>query len=147
SRTRHSRHFPRSPIGFQSSARPGPPAVCRNNIAPLGLAHESTDQGMRTLNPTWFPSWFAHPMRGEPKPIASGRKLWHNMGFMQPRLPMKISARQHGEITILDLSGEITLFNSPEIRKAILGQLRELRVQHLVLNMQAVPYIDSSGVA
>jgi anti-sigma B factor antagonist len=69
------------------------------------------------------------------------------MGFMPPRPPMKISARQYGEITILDLSGEITLFNSPEIRKALLSQLKERRVQHLVLNMLGVPYIDSSGVA
>jgi anti-sigma B factor antagonist len=60
---------------------------------------------------------------------------------------MKISARQHGEITILDLSGDITLFNSPDIRKVLLSELREKRVPHLILNMQAVPYIDSSGVA
>jgi anti-sigma B factor antagonist len=102
---------------------------------------------MRTLNRTLISRWFAHQRHGEPKPIASCRKLWHNMGFMPPRPPMKISARQYGEITILDLSGEITLFNSPEIRKALLSQLKEHRVQHLVLNMLGVPYIDSSGVA
>jgi anti-sigma B factor antagonist len=90
---------------------------------------------------------FACKIRREPKPIASGRKLWHNMGLMQPRPPLKISARQLGEITILDLTGDITLFNSPEIRKAVFSQLREKGVQHLVLNMLAVPYIDSSGVA
>jgi len=60
---------------------------------------------------------------------------------------MKISERQLGDTTILDLSGDITLFNSPEIRKAMLSLLRDKRVPHLVLNMQAVPYIDSSGVA
>ena len=69
------------------------------------------------------------------------------MGFMQRRPSLRISSRRLGETTILDLSGDITLFNSPEIRKALLSQLRENGVQHLVLNMLGVPYIDSSGVA
>jgi anti-sigma B factor antagonist len=63
------------------------------------------------------------------------------------RPALKIATRQIGEITILDLTGDITLFNSPEVRKALLTYLREKRVPHLLVNMQAVPYIDSSGVA
>jgi len=39
------------------------------------------------------------------------------------------------------------LFNSPEIRKAVLALLREKRVPHLIVNMLEVPYVDSSGVA
>lgn len=80
-------------------------------------------------------------------PIASSRKLWQNMGLMPQRPPLKISARQVGDAVILDLSGDITLFNSPEIRKALIDQLREQRVSHLIANMLDVPYIDSSGVA
>ena len=60
---------------------------------------------------------------------------------------MKISTRQFASITILDVTGEITLLNSPEIRKAVLGLLREKRVPHLIVNMLDVPYVDSSGVA
>lgn len=60
---------------------------------------------------------------------------------------MKISTRQQGEATILDLSGDITLFNSPEVRTAILTLLREKQVPFLLINMLAVPYVDSSGVA
>ena len=41
---------------------------------------------------------------------------------------MKISSRQQGGATILDFAGDITLFNSPEIRKALLEQLRDKRV-------------------
>jgi len=81
------------------------------------------------------------------KPIASGRKVWHNMGLMPQRPPMKISTRQQGEATILDLSGDITLFNSPEVRTAILTLLREKQVPFLLINMLDVPYVDSSGVA
>ncbi len=60
---------------------------------------------------------------------------------------MKISSRQQGGATILDFAGDITLFNSPEIRKALLEQLRDKRVPFLLINMLGVPYIDSSGVA
>jgi len=69
------------------------------------------------------------------------------MEFMPQRPPLKISARQEGGITILDLTGDITLFNSPEIRKALIDYLKDKRVPHLILNMLAVPYVDSSGVA
>jgi anti-sigma B factor antagonist len=84
---------------------------------------------------------------GASNPIASSRKLWQNMGLMPQRPPLKISARQVGDAVILDLTGDITLFNSPEIRKALIDQLREQRVSHLIINMLAVPYVDSSGVA
>jgi anti-sigma B factor antagonist len=79
--------------------------------------------------------------------IASGRKLWQNMGLMPQRPPLKISPRQASGATILDLTGDITLFNSPEIRKAMIEQLKDKHVEHLIVNMTAVPYVDSSGVA
>lgn len=66
---------------------------------------------------------------------------------MPQRPPLKIATRQLGGATILDLDGEITLFNSPEIRKAVLGLLREQRILHLIVNMRKVPYVDSSGIA
>ena len=89
----------------------------------------------------------ASEARGALNPIASSRKLWQNMGLMPQRPPLKISARPVGDAVILDLSGDITLFNSPEIRKALIDQLREQRVSHLIVNMLDVPYVDSSGVA
>ena len=36
---------------------------------------------------------------------------------------------------------------SPELRKPLLRELRELRTPRVVLNLKAVRYIDSSGVA
>src|SRR5882724_10093311 len=84
---------------------------------------------------------------GSTNPIASGCKLWQNKGLMPQRPPLKISARQVGGITVLDLTWDITLFNSPEIRKALIDQLKDKRVPHLIVNMLAVPYVDSSGVA
>lgn len=60
---------------------------------------------------------------------------------------MQLSTRQLGDVTILDLVGDITLFNSPEIRKAVLVQLKEKRVPKLFVNMTGVQYVDSSGIA
>ncbi len=85
--------------------------------------------------------------RREPKPIASDGKLWQNIDSVSQRPAIKISTRQQGAATILDLIGDITLFNSPEIRKALILELKEKRVPHLLINMVGVPYIDSSGVA
>lgn len=61
--------------------------------------------------------------------------------------PIQISTRQLGDVAILDLVGDITLFNSPEIRKALLALLRDKRVPQLFVNMTAVKYVDSSGIA
>lgn len=60
---------------------------------------------------------------------------------------MDISTRHVGEATIVDILGDITLFNSPQVRKVLLDQLNEKRVAHLIVNMKGVRYIDSSGVA
>ena len=60
---------------------------------------------------------------------------------------MQISARQFDKMTIFDLSGDIDLATSPELRKALLRELRERRTPRVVLNLKAVRYIDSSGVA
>jgi anti-sigma B factor antagonist len=60
---------------------------------------------------------------------------------------LKISARHLDKITIFDISGDIDLASSPELRKALLRELRELRMPRVILNLKAVRYIDSSGVA
>ena len=61
--------------------------------------------------------------------------------------PIKLTTRQLGEVTILDLTGDITLFNSPQIRKALMALLKEQRVAQLFVNMTGVKYVDSSGIA
>ena len=60
---------------------------------------------------------------------------------------MQIAARHLDKITIFDISGDIDLATSPELRKALLRELRELKMPRVVLNLGAVRYIDSSGVA
>ena len=60
---------------------------------------------------------------------------------------MQISTRQSGTSTIVDVVGDIDLYNSPEIRKVLLDTIRDKRVSRTIINLKEVRYIDSSGVA
>jgi anti-sigma B factor antagonist len=60
---------------------------------------------------------------------------------------LQIAARHLDKTTIFDISGDIDLATSPQLRKAVLHELKDLRVPRVVLNLKAVRYIDSSGVA
>lgn len=58
---------------------------------------------------------------------------------------MDISSRAKGEVVILDISGEIDLYNAPEI-KDIVNKLIEQKKYNVVINLKEVTYIDSSGI-
>jgi anti-sigma B factor antagonist len=60
---------------------------------------------------------------------------------------MAISIRQNNSTTIVDVVGDITLHNTPEVRKVLLNLLREKRASRVVMNLTSVKYIDSAGVA
>lgn len=50
-------------------------------------------------------------------------------------------------MTILDISGDIDLANSPAMRKVLLGEIKEKHTPKVLLNLKNVRYIDSSGIA
>jgi anti-sigma B factor antagonist len=60
---------------------------------------------------------------------------------------MAISIRQINSTTIVDVVGDITLHNTPEVRKVLLDLLKEKRANRVVMNLSSVKYIDSAGVA
>ena len=60
---------------------------------------------------------------------------------------MNITARRDSDATIFDVSGDVDMSNSPELRKALLDEIRKGKVPKVILNLTAVKYIDSSGVA
>ena len=60
---------------------------------------------------------------------------------------MNISSRRVDNATIVDVSGNIDMSNSPEVRKVLLRELRVKDVSRVLLNLSGVAYIDSSGVA
>ena len=60
---------------------------------------------------------------------------------------VKISTRRMDKATILDISGDIDLAHSSEVRRVVLVEFRENRTPKVILNLIEVNYIDSSGVA
>ena len=60
---------------------------------------------------------------------------------------LQVSIRNVGNSTVIDVIGDIDLYNSPEIRKALMGVLKEQNAARAVINLTRVRYIDSSGVA
>jgi anti-sigma B factor antagonist len=60
---------------------------------------------------------------------------------------MELSTRQFEEATIVDVVGDITLYNSPNVRKTLLDLLRTKRSPRVIVNLEKVRYIDSAGVA
>ena len=60
---------------------------------------------------------------------------------------MQLTVRRVDTVTILDISGDIDLVNSPEVRGLLLHELRENRRPRVLINLSKVRYMDSSGVA
>jgi len=60
---------------------------------------------------------------------------------------VQISVRRSNTTTIFDVSGDIDFANSPEVRESLLREIREIRASRVLVNLTAVRYIDSSGVA
>ncbi|NQT00096.1 MAG: STAS domain-containing protein [Candidatus Omnitrophica bacterium] len=59
---------------------------------------------------------------------------------------MQITQREVGQAVILDLSGEIDINTSPEVRLAF-DELLKQEKKKVLLNFAEVAYIDSSGLA
>ena len=59
---------------------------------------------------------------------------------------LNIKERQNGDVTILDLSGKITIGEgSVQLREAVRGLLDEGK-KSILLNLGDVSYVDSSGI-
>jgi anti-sigma B factor antagonist len=58
---------------------------------------------------------------------------------------MDINKRTKDDIVILDITGEIDLYNAPEI-KDIINKLIEEQKYNVIINLEKVSYIDSSGI-
>ena len=81
------------------------------------------------------------------KVIASEGNL--SQTYIAPGGPilMDISTRQSGTATIVDVVGDITLYNSPQVRKVLLDLLKDKKAPRVIVNLERVRYIDSAGVA
>lgn len=59
---------------------------------------------------------------------------------------MQIEERMVGDVTLLDLKGKMTLGEGDELLKDKINSLLNQGHKKLVLNLEAVPYIDSAGL-
>ena len=64
---------------------------------------------------------------------------------MDDRKMMAASTRIERGITIVEVVGQIDISSSPALRKKLLDSLKG--TEHLAINLSAVKYIDSSGIA
>jgi anti-sigma B factor antagonist len=58
---------------------------------------------------------------------------------------MKISTREAGEVTIVEVEGNVDLSTSAALRRSLFATL--VNTPKLALNLGAIRYIDSSGIA
>lgn len=60
---------------------------------------------------------------------------------------MDIKVRQQDNAAIIEVSGDIDLYSSPQVRQNILDTLAKKTITRVIVNLMGVKYIDSSGVA
>ena len=59
---------------------------------------------------------------------------------------MEIEIVDYKGTKVMELSGEIDMYTSPELRKELMGLLQR-KVSPLLVDFKEVSYIDSSGIA
>lgn len=59
---------------------------------------------------------------------------------------MEIETQQDGNATVLRVSGEIDMSNSPRVREVLIG-LTKKKAPAIVVDLGSVSYMDSSGIA
>ena len=59
---------------------------------------------------------------------------------------LNINERQAGDVTVLDMSGKITIGEGSVSLRSAIRRLLEEGKKRILLNLSAVSYIDSSGI-
>jgi anti-sigma B factor antagonist len=87
--------------------------------------------------------------KSTPIPLLLVKYLTDAAGVRPPKgVPgLKIVERIVGEFIVIDITGDIDLSSSPDLRKVLLRELKEKRTPRVIVNLAGVRYIDSSGVA
>ena len=60
---------------------------------------------------------------------------------------MEINVNRDKNYSVIHVIGDVDLYSSPKLRDVVLGLLQDQKQQKVALNLRAVPYIDSSGIA
>jgi anti-sigma B factor antagonist len=62
-------------------------------------------------------------------------------------MDLNITTRANGIATIVNVCCDVTLYNAPELRKALMDVLKVKKSPRVIIDMNHVRYIDSAGVA
>lgn len=58
---------------------------------------------------------------------------------------MELKIRKNGEVYIIDVNGEMDLYNSYKLKELVMKMI-EKNIKTFVINLEQVDYIDSSGI-
>lgn len=58
---------------------------------------------------------------------------------------MELKIRKNGETYIIDVDGEMDLYNSYKLKELVIKMI-EKNVKKFIINLEQVEYIDSSGI-
>jgi anti-sigma B factor antagonist len=58
---------------------------------------------------------------------------------------MELKIRKNRDIYIIDIQGELDLYNSYKLKELLMKML-EKKIERFIINMEDVEYIDSSGI-
>ena len=58
---------------------------------------------------------------------------------------MELKIRKNGEIYIIDVNGEMDLYNSYKLKELVMKML-EKNVKNFIITLEQVDYIDSAGI-
>ena len=62
------------------------------------------------------------------------------------RVTVRTTIRQIGDVSVIDLSGRITIGEGGVMLREQVRELLESHQRHIVLNLRHVPYMDSAGI-
>src|SRR5947209_5742360 len=69
-----------------------------------------------------------------------------NCSRRQAQMSVKLNTRQVGDVTVIDVSGRITLGEGSSALRDVLRELTAKGNKKILLNLGDVSYIDSSGI-
>ena len=60
---------------------------------------------------------------------------------------MEINVKREGSRSVVEVTGDIDLYTSPKLRETVLDLFRKRGQNVVIVDLQQVHYIDSSGIA
>ena len=58
---------------------------------------------------------------------------------------MELKIRKNGEVYIIDVNGEMDLYNSYKLKELVMKMIEKI-IKIFIINLEQVDYIDSSGI-